>query len=232
MVERYHDRNVRAVRVKPCGIDVRHVAGQVAYGRSHTVQGRHGHSQQGSGIHWAYQIRKLISHGGPYAADRSKARERRRVGRVIMRIPNLQVSRKHRHLILGNQELYASSRMLEKLASVFGEVGRVGITEIRDGRGNNPHTAFLSHFQWREDFKEAKPKCQFSTNWNDPNLAKYTLPYVNNTLLLHGHTHAYDPLEFGSIIMTINVGLDAWRFEPVNEAELVDNWLQTASGNV
>lgn len=38
-----------------------------------------------------------------------------------MRIQNLQVSRKHRHLILGNQELYASSRMLEKLASVFGE---------------------------------------------------------------------------------------------------------------
>lgn len=32
--------------------------------------------------------------------------------------------------------------------------------------------------------------------------------------------------------MMINVGLDAWRFEPVNEAELVDNWLQTASGNV
>ena len=30
----------------------------------------------------------------------------------------------------------------------------------------------------------------------------------------------------------INVGLDAWRFEPVNEAELVDNWLQTASSAV
>lgn len=26
----------------------------------------------------------------------------------------------------------------------------------------------------------------------------------------------------------INVGLDAWCFEPVNEAELVDNWLHTA----
>lgn len=145
-----------------------------------------------------------------------------------MRIQNLQVSRKHRHLILGNQELYASSRMLEKLASVFGEVGRVGITEIRDGRGNNPHTAFLSHFQWREDFKEAKPKCQFSTNWNDPNLAKYAIPRMNNTLLLHGHTHAYDPLEFGRHHNEINVGLDAWCFEPVNEAELVDNWLHTA----
>ena len=119
------------------------------------------------------------------------------VDQAIMRIQNLQVPRKRRHLILGNHELYASSRTLEKLASVFGEVGRVGITEIRDGRGDNPHTAFLSHFQWREDFKEAKPKCQFSTNWNDPNLAKYTLPYVNNTLLLHGHTRAYDPLEFG-----------------------------------
>ena len=114
-----------------------------------------------------------------------------------MRIQNLQVSRKHRHLILGNQELYASSRMLEKLASVFGEVGRVGITEIRDGRGNNPHTAFLSHFQWREDFTQSKPLGAVSTNWNAPELAKYAIPRMNNTLLLHGHTHAYDPLEFG-----------------------------------
>lgn len=228
MVERYRDRNVRAVRVKPCGVDVRHVAGQMAYGRSHTVQGRHGHSQQGSGIHWAYQIRKLISHGGPYAADRPKARERRRVGQAIMRIQNLQVSRKHRHLILGNQELYASSRMLEKLASVFGEVGRVGITEIRDGWGNNPHTVFLSHFQWREDFTQSKPLGAVSTNWNAPELAEYAIPRMNNTLLLHGHTHAYDPLEFGRHHNEINVGLDAWCFEPVNEAELVDNWLHTA----
>lgn len=150
------------------------------------------------------------------------------VDQAIMRIQNLQVPRKRRHLILGNHELYASSRTLEKLASVFGEVGRVGITEIRDGRGNNPHTVFLSHFQWREDFKEAKPKYQFSTNWNDPNLAKYALPYVNNTLLLHGHTHAHDPLEFGRHHNEINVGLDAWCFEPINEAELVDNWLHTA----
>lgn len=65
------------------------------------------------------------------------------VDQAIMRIQNLQVPRKRRHLILGNHELYASSRTLEKLASVFGEVGRVGITEIRDGRGNNPHTVFL-----------------------------------------------------------------------------------------
>lgn len=149
-----------------------------------------------------------------------------------MRIQNLQVSRKHRHLILGNQELYASSRMLEKLASMFGKVGRVGITEIRDGRGNNPHTVFLSHFQWREDFTQSKTLGAVSTNWNALELAKYAIPRMNNTLLLHGHTHAYDPLEFDRHHNEINVGLDAWRFEPVNEAELVDNWLQTASGNV
>jgi calcineurin-like phosphoesterase family protein len=47
-------------------------------------------------------------------------------------------------------------------------------------------------------------------------------------LLLHGHTHAHDPLEFGRHQNEINVGLDAWCFEPVNEAELVDNWLHTA----
>lgn len=29
-------------------------------------------------------------------------------------------------------------------------------------------------------------------------------------------------------IIKINVGLDAWRFEPVNEAELADNWLHAA----
>ena len=51
---------------------------------------------------------------------------------------------------------------------------------------------------------------------------------MNNTLLLHGHTHAHDPLEFGRHQNEINVGLDAWCFEPVNEAELVDNWLHTA----
>lgn len=79
MVERYRGRNVRTMFGKPLGVNIRHAAGHMAYGRSHAVQGRHGHSQQGSGIHWAYQIRKLTSHGGPYAADRSKARERRRV---------------------------------------------------------------------------------------------------------------------------------------------------------
>ena len=42
---------------------------------------------------------------------------------------------KNRHLILGNHELHSSTRTLEKLASVFVEVGMVGITEIRDGLG-------------------------------------------------------------------------------------------------
>lgn len=154
------------------------------------------------------------------------------VDQAIMRIQNLQVPRKRRHLILGNHEMHSSSRTLEKLASVFGEVGRVGITEIRDGWGNNPHTVFLSHFQWREDFTQSKPLGAVSTNWNAPELAEYALPRMNNTLLLHGHTHAHDPLEFGRHHNEINVGLDAWCFEPVNEAVLVDNWLHTASSAV
>ena len=151
-----------------------------------------------------------------------------RVDQAIMRIQNLHVPRRNRHLILGNHELHSSSRTLEKLASVFGEVGRVGITEIRDGWGNNPHTVFLSHYQWREDFTQSKPLGAVSTNWNAPELAEYAIPRMNNTLLLHGHTHAHDPLEFGRHHNEINVGLDAWRFEPVNEAELVDNWLHAA----
>lgn len=150
------------------------------------------------------------------------------VDQAIMRIQNLQVPRKRRHLILGNHEIHSSSRTLEKLASVFGEVGQVGLTDITSGDGTRTYPVLLSHFQWREDFKEAKLKYQFSTNWNDPNLAKYALPYMNNTLLLHGHTHAHDPLEFGRHHNEINVGLDAWCFEPVNEAELVDNWLHAA----
>lgn len=158
-----------------------------------------------------------ISSGGTWSVDQA-----------IMRIQNLHVPRKNRHLILGNHELHSSSRTLEKLASVFGEVGQVGLTDITSGDGTRTYPVLLSHYQWREDFKEAKPKYQFSTNWNDPNLAKYALPYMNNTLLLHGHTHAHDPLEFGRHHNEINVGLDAWRFEPVNEAELVDNWLHTA----
>lgn len=60
------------------------------------------------------------------------------VDQAIMRIQNLHVPRKNRHLILGNHEMHSSTRTLEKLASVFVEVGRVGITEIRDGCGNNP----------------------------------------------------------------------------------------------
>lgn len=158
-----------------------------------------------------------ISSGGTWSVDQA-----------IMRIQNLHVPRKNRHLILGNHELHSSSRTLEKLASVFGEVGRVGITEIRDGWGNNPHTVFLSHYQWREDFTQSKPLGAVSTNWNAPELAEYAIPRMNNTLLLHGHTHAHDPLEFGMHHNEINVGLDAWCFEPVNEAELVDNWLHTA----
>ena len=59
-------------------------------------------------------------------------------------------------------------------------------------------------------------------------LRGYALPRMNNTLLLHGHTHAHDPLEFGRHHNEINIGLDAWHFEPVNEAELADNWLHTA----
>lgn len=150
------------------------------------------------------------------------------VDQAIMRIQNLQVPRKRRHLILGNHEIHSSSRTLEKLASVFVEVGRVGITEIRDVWGNNPHTVFLSHYQWREDFTQSKPLGAVSTNWNAPELAKYAIPRMNNTLLLHGHTHAHDPLEFGRHHNEINIGLDAWHFEPVNEAELADNWLHAA----
>lgn len=79
---------------------------------------------------------------------------------------------------------------------------------------------------------QSKPLGTVSTNWNAPELAEYAIPRMNNTLLLHGHTHAYDPLEFGRHHNEINVGLDAWCFEPVNEAELVDNWLHTASSAV
>lgn len=102
------------------------------------------------------------------------------------------------------------------------------LTDITSGDGTRTYPVLLSHFQWREDFTQSKPLGAVSTNWNAPKLAEYAIPYVNNTLLLHGHTHAYDPLEFGRHHNEINVGLDAWCFEPVNEAELVDNWLHTA----
>ena len=53
-----------------------------------------------------------ISSGGTWSVDQA-----------IMRIQNLHVPRKNRHLILGNHELHSSTRTLEKLASVFVEVG-------------------------------------------------------------------------------------------------------------
>lgn len=97
---------------------------------------------------------------------------------------------------------------------------------------SRPQTSRISSLLGILTRTNPKPLGAVSTNWNAPELAEYAIPRMNNTLLLHGHTHAHDPLEFGRHHNEINVGLDAWCFEPVNEAELVDNWLQTALSNV
>lgn len=65
--------------------------------------------------------------------------------------------------------------------------------------------------------------------YQHPHDAGADLKSCEDTIIpANGHTHAHDPLEFGGHHNEINIGLDAWHFEPVNEAELVDNWLQTA----
>lgn len=120
-----------------------------------------------------------------------------------------------------------------RTAQLHPHAGKVG-KRVRGSRNGRHHRnqRRVGQQSTHGIFKQGKPLGAVSTNWNAPELAEYAIPRMNNTLLLHGHTHAHDPLEFGRHHNEINVGLDAWRFEPVNEAELVDNWLQTASGNV
>lgn len=139
---------------------------------------------------------------------------------ALMRVKSLRCPRRNRHLILGNHDdaLYGKSHGFGELAEAFGEVGRIGMTDITDG--DTVMTVFLCHFQWRGDFD--LDACEgVAANWAKPGLRRYAIPQVGADMrLLHGHTHAATPHEFANR-NEINVGLDAWGMHPVSEAELV-----------
>lgn len=71
---------------------------------------------------------------------------------ALMHIKGLRCPRNNRHLILGNHDdvLYGKSKGFKDLTEAFGEIGRIGMTDITDGETVMP--VFLCHFQWREDF--------------------------------------------------------------------------------
>lgn len=142
------------------------------------------------------------------------------LAQAIMRVKSSRCPRRNRHLILGNHDdvLYGKSKGFKELSEAFGEISRIGVTDITDGDIVMP--VFLSHFQWREDFD--LPACDgVASNWAKPDLRQYAIPQVGeNMRLLHGHTHASTPHEFKNR-NEINVGLDAWDMYPVAENELV-----------
>lgn len=139
---------------------------------------------------------------------------------ALMHIKSLRCPRNNRHLILRNHDdvLYGKSKGFKDLTEAFGEIGRIGMTDITDGETVMP--VFLCHFQWREDF-DLPALDGVASNWAKPELRQYAIPQVGeNMRLLHGHTHAGMPHEFENR-NEINVGLDAWGMSPVSEVELV-----------
>lgn len=109
---------------------------------------------------------------------------------AIMHVKSLRCTRNNRHLILGNHDdvLYGKSKGFKELTEAFGEIGRIGMTDITDGE--TTMTVFLCHFQWREDF-DLPAVDGITPNWAKPELRRYAIPQVGeNMRLLHGHTHA------------------------------------------
>ena len=144
---------------------------------------------------------------------------------ALMHVKSLRCPSNHRHLILGNHDdvLYGRSKGFKDLTEAFGEIGRIGMTDITDGEVSM--TVFLCHFQWREDF-ERPAMDGVASNWAKPELRQYAIPQVSGGMrLLHGHTHAGVPHEFENR-NEINVGLDAWDMHPVSETELTSMFLE------
>lgn len=54
---------------------------------------------------------------------------------ALMHIKSLRCPRNNRHLILGNHDdvLYGKSKGFKELTEAFGEIGRIGMTDITDG---------------------------------------------------------------------------------------------------
>lgn len=99
---------------------------------------------------------------------------------ALMHIKSLRCPRNNRHLILGNHDdvLYGKSKGFKDLTEAFGEIGRIGMTDITDGETVMP--VFLCHFQWREDF-DLPALDGVASNWAKPELRQYAIPQVGRT---------------------------------------------------
>lgn len=136
---------------------------------------------------------------------------------AVLMVNRFVVPRKRRHLILGNHDplspSHGNGKELKDLADVFSSTSRNEVVVI-DGRN-----VALSHFQFRHHFDNVKSP-DISTNGRSDKYEKHAVVDDGSLLLLHGHTHAKTPFEFGNP-REMNVGVDAWGMRPVSEETVV-----------
>lgn len=138
---------------------------------------------------------------------------RRSMEGAIERLKSLNVPRSRRHLVLGNHENLRNNHAdIVRLLDVFNDVSYRSSVVIAD------RNVLLSHFQFAYHFAE-EPAAGMSTNANSARFARYAVVDDGRTLLLHGHTHAKTPFEFDNP-REMNIGVDAWRGDPVSEEEI------------
>lgn len=139
------------------------------------------------------------------------------LGSALAQLAQLRVPREKRHLILGNhEELEPDDAYLARLGTVFGSVELRGSAQL-DGLDA---PVVLSHFQFAQHF-DADDVTGMSANARSPKYGRHAFADDGATILLHGHTHAAEPFEFGNP-REVNVGVDAWHMAPVSERELVE----------
>ena len=141
---------------------------------------------------------------------------------AIIMVGRLKVPRKRRHLILGNHDplipSHGGGKELKDLLDQFNSVSRNEVIVI-DGRN-----VALSHFQFRSHL-DGSSNGRLSTNANAKEFSKYAVVDDGSLLLLHGHTHAKEPFEFGNP-REMNVGVDAWSMKPVSEDVVVERLIK------
>lgn len=137
-----------------------------------------------------------------------------------------KVPRSRRHLILGNHDPITSTgnhHDLNELLTVFGDISR-NETIVIDN-----HNVILSHFQFHFQDGMVQNDGSLSTNAQTAKYEKYAVIDDGSTLLLHGHTHAKTPFEFGNP-REMNVGVDAWGMKPVSEYMVIENLIKPNYG--
>jgi calcineurin-like phosphoesterase family protein len=124
---------------------------------------------------------------------------------ALARIKHLNVSRKHRHLILGNHDaLSRSHARIVRFLEQFASVSLTGYTNVIDMNVILNHFQFSYHFN---DFKQQNNN-ELSTNAMASAFMTHAPLDDGHSLLLHGHTHSKTMFEFDNP-REMNVGIDA-----------------------